>query len=202
MDGIQKVEEYLSRQTEALKTQIRTLRLRGGLSSLPDEVLAIVLKYATTASAPFDDDEGRSATLFTKASIKLSHVCQRFRFLMMQISSFWSCIFNGMKYGLVSALCKRMAMPTAEIILEETKRRSRTNTELFILTVRPRSERWRRFIHGKRSNFPSTDATGKDDKELEVLARLTRQLHAPFLAEYYRLPQGKYTPGIAQPRCL
>ncbi len=181
-DGFHRIQDCISRQVEACDTQVRALRLRGGLSSLPDEILAIVLEYATTT--PFDIyEEGNSAILFTRAAITLSHICQRFRFLMVRISSLWSRIFNGMKYRLVSALCVRMTMPTAEIILEETKLRSRTNPEKFLRTVAPRSELWRRFVHGQINSSFSTDGTSEASKELKMLARVTNHLHAPFLAE-------------------
>ncbi len=113
--GFHRIQDCISRQVKACGLGTRALRLRGGLSSLPDEVLAIVLQYATTA--PFDMYEGISATLFTRAAMKLSHVCQRFRYLMVGISSLWSRIFSGMDSGLVSTLCDRLAKPTAEIIL-------------------------------------------------------------------------------------
>ncbi len=102
--------ECLSRQVKTCETQIDALRMRGRLSSLSDEVLAVILEHATNDSDT--KHEGSTAALAFETALKLSHVCQRFRGFVMRDPCLWNRIYNGMNLPLVSALCDRITKPT------------------------------------------------------------------------------------------
>ncbi len=177
--------ECLRRQSGMLKMRIGALRMRRGLLSLPDDVLADILEYA--ASNPDRRfHEAKSATFATEAALKLSHVCQRFRIVIMCVSGLWTSVYNGMDFGLVSALCDRLTEPTADIFLGAPFRRSRTNSIQFIRTVVARCAHWRRFDHGQdfQKNYVKNPWHSSATKEeLQELARITHQLRVPFLTE-------------------
>lgn len=162
--GSQRIQECITRQINICEGRSRILRSRVGIASLPDEVLAIILEH-TSIFYHFDYCymlEGKSAALSTKAAIRLSHVCQRFRQVVMRIPSLWCRIYSGMDYGLVSTLCDRMDYPSAEIILGEERPRADANSGLFIRAVTARAAYWRRFIHGQESIRMKEGATDEE----------------------------------------
>ncbi len=128
-------------RSETLAEHIGVLRMRRGLSSLPDEVLTDILKYAAFSSDIRHFHEARFATFATQAALKLSHVCQRFRSVIMRVSCLWSYVYNGMAPGLVSALCERLTGPIAEIVLNGPSYCSRIKASKFarIVVARPRT---------------------------------------------------------------
>lgn len=141
--------------------------MRGGLSSLPDDILSLVLEYAS--------EEGGSTL---GVALGLSHVCQRFRQLTLRMPALWCKIWDHMDLRIVSMLCARMTRPVAEITFHNVS--SAVDVAPFLRFVAARSEVWCKMTHV----FSSSDTAGDKDV-LELMARETQQLRAPFLSRIF-----------------
>ena len=72
-DTLRKIEECISFQAAECVPQARALKMRGGLASLPDEILTSILDYATCDPCPPSSfNTGRSALRVISAAGRLS----------------------------------------------------------------------------------------------------------------------------------
>ncbi len=71
-----------------------------------------------------------------RLALKLSHVWQRFRSVIMRVSCLWSYVYNGMAPRIgFSALCERLTGPIAEIVLNGPSYCSRIKASKFARIV-------------------------------------------------------------------
>lgn len=101
-DALLKMHGCITRQVVICEERVVSLRMRGGFLSLPDEILTIVLELATVHQGI----QRRHFSLLesVQAAKGLTHVCQRFRSLMLNASSFWCHIWNWMEPDMVNVL--------------------------------------------------------------------------------------------------
>jgi len=175
-------------QIKKFEAQFNTLRLRKGMLSLPDEILAIVLKFAAYEHESHASESSSNATsIAVRRSAKLSHVCQRFRRVLVTIPTLWNRILSAMPKDMVTTCCCRFAIANVEVTLEHPTRHlahlTASGSELidsFIPTAASSSSYWRSYVHGHRSSYVNSGFTVDELKELAVL---THGLDAPFLYE-------------------
>ncbi|KLO09052.1 hypothetical protein SCHPADRAFT_943957 [Schizopora paradoxa] len=98
------IQEHILPQKETCESRLASLRIRGGLSSLSDDVLSIILQHAS-------EEENSALSI----ALGLSHVCRRFRELTLRMPTLWCNIWSYLDIDLVSMLCDRMTKPIAEI---------------------------------------------------------------------------------------
>ncbi len=72
-DALRQIVECISFQAATSETHVNTLRLRRGMSSLPDEILSIILEYAAYCDKSHYRYEDESAIKTVKAATILSH---------------------------------------------------------------------------------------------------------------------------------
>ncbi|KLO07887.1 hypothetical protein SCHPADRAFT_932128 [Schizopora paradoxa] len=160
------IQEHIRLQKETCERRLISLRARGGFSSLPDDVLSIVLEHA------YEGENG-----IVSVSMKLSHVCHRFRQLALRIPTLWSRIWYRMDINLVSLLWDRIKKPVAKITFYAVS--SAGDVVPFIRCTAARSKLWSEVYH-----VFTPDVTLTKDI-LDVMARETHELHAPFLSFLY-----------------
>ncbi len=126
--------------------------MRKGLSSLPDEVLAVILEVAAYSSLL---NEEQAAIQTVKAAIKLSHTSQRIRGLVVKIPNLWNNIFSTMPPQMVSACCDHLTIANAEVIMPFSSASPIPPTTIshFIRTTSNHAKYWRRCVH-RRSWYP------------------------------------------------
>jgi len=90
--ALQKITECIIDQLDDCKKQITALHARSGVSSLPDEILSIVLEHV---------ERIRTRIASVRATCKLSHVCSWFRRLVINDPSLWNTISIGMNQGML-----------------------------------------------------------------------------------------------------
>ncbi|KLO12980.1 hypothetical protein SCHPADRAFT_940757 [Schizopora paradoxa] len=90
------ISYILDEEIKSAKDQLSVLSLQHGIASLPDDILSDVLLYAVRPTYPSTD-----MLLFIskekeciRAAIKLSHVCSRFRSLVLSRSHIWNTLSN------------------------------------------------------------------------------------------------------------
>jgi len=115
-DALDKIRALIDHQLEMCEEMIEAYGLRRAFFSVPDEVLSMVLDYA--AIKRLHPDEKWNVMQTVKAATKLSHVCKRFRDIIVLSSSFWNRVNNAMKSpDMVSTCLSRCRCPIAEVTL-------------------------------------------------------------------------------------
>lgn len=102
-DALHKIRKCILGQARFCEEKVLALRLRGSFSSLPNEILAVVLVDAATPTSDEFQYKHHAMCVF-RAATRLSHVCQRFRSLMLCNPNFWRCVWNGMSLDVVETL--------------------------------------------------------------------------------------------------
>ncbi|KLO13167.1 hypothetical protein SCHPADRAFT_997597 [Schizopora paradoxa] len=86
----QRLSSTISEQATRMKCQVEALSLQYGISSLPDDILSDILVHATARE---DEHDGMSLTEREErrlhTAIELSHVCSRFRSLLLDRARIW-----------------------------------------------------------------------------------------------------------------
>ncbi len=90
---------WVSGQIDACEAHISSLKLRSGFSSLPDEVLLDVLEFVAL--------EHTTADGVIAAATMLSHVCSRFRVLVVSSVHLWNRISPSMHSEAISTCFDR-----------------------------------------------------------------------------------------------
>jgi len=179
-DALRQISEFISLQAANSETRVNALRLRRGFSSLPDEILSVILEYSAKRHDTFESEE-RAAFQTVKAATELSHTCRRFQQLMLRIPSLWNRIFSTMPPQMISACFGRLTIPIAEVVMFHPILPSPSHTAIshFIRIATNHARYWYRFIHGYE--WYRSDGFSVDD--LEEVAKATGNLDAPSLSE-------------------
>lgn len=164
-DALYKIWRLVSCQLEICESNIETYEFRRRFFSMPDEVLSMVLEYAALQAPRKDDnahEDKKSIVSTVKAATRLSHVCQRFRDLIVHSSMIWKRVFNGMgSSDMVSTCLSHCKISNAEVTLltplfsTEMYSDWYKNTS-FISTILKKTENWGSFtLQGDRKPFPN-----------------------------------------------
>ncbi len=97
----------ISEQVAAYESQIDALKLRSGFLALPDEVLSEVLKFAS-----YQKNAIKSTV---NAATRLSHVCSRFRTLIISAFDLWNRVSPSMRMDAISSCFFRCGPAGVEI---------------------------------------------------------------------------------------
>ncbi|KLO14096.1 hypothetical protein SCHPADRAFT_939868 [Schizopora paradoxa] len=148
-DATYEAWRWISRQFADCNSQIRSLRLRSGLLALPDEILSLVLHFASQQE---DDDPGVAAKKTINEAIKLSHVCSRFRGLIISAAEFWRRITPQMHPEVVS-MCFSRCGAGVQIVISTSYQ---GELQDFARSVVTKARLWRRFeyTNDRRSHLP------------------------------------------------
>ncbi len=197
-DALYKIWEHVSRQLETCEGNVEAYGLRGGFFTLPDEILATVLEYAALEGprpkwdATFEDEAEKNIVSTVKSAAQLSHVCKRFRDLIIHSSRLWKCVFNGMGNSeMVSACLTRCSQGNGDVTLSaalfKTAFVDRRRNTSFINAILKRTENWGCFIHrGDAEKYPRFGKFEDDDD----YAALAKKLDLPNLKQLdIRYPQ-------------
>ncbi len=112
---------WISEQAAACEFQISALKLRSGFPALPDEVLSDVLEFA---SYQHDNDEEIAVKSPVNAATTLSHICSRFRTLIMSTFNLWNRISPSMRMEAISS-CFTRCGPAARLAYKSSSRHPR-----------------------------------------------------------------------------
>lgn len=161
------------------------LERKNGFSSLPDEILAVVLENAAY-DCDVDNRDGppyynyrvtSSAPIRTvRAAIKLSHSCRRFRRLILNIPAFYNRICNSMPPDMVSTCCDRLT--TTNVGMDVRLYNNSTEDMDFIRMAMKNSKHWHHYTHFYSSTWEIDEEFIAD---MEVLAKTVHKLDAPSL---------------------
>ncbi|KLO14082.1 hypothetical protein SCHPADRAFT_889555 [Schizopora paradoxa] len=188
VSALSKLLRITSRQLEFCEDAVRSYQKRRGLFSLPDDILCIVLEFASLPFYPYDSDID-VAIRSVKLATMLSHTCKRFRDIIIRSSIYWRCINNEMRnQDLVSTCLSRCTRPNVEVSLEmpffkptyvqmeKLHRRDRP----FIGIALQNRERWRSFaLYANRERWV---ILGESQPEyLQIYAELTKEIEFPNL---------------------
>ncbi len=181
---------HVASQVKKLETHFKALRLRKGMLSLPDEILAIVLKFtAYEGSDHFTGNHNDAYAIFTtvRRSAKLSHVCQRFRRILVAIPILWNRVLNKMPESMVAACCSRFSVANVEVSVTlnlanrisscEYRQTDLESLRSFVLTATSFSQYWHRYVHDLHLTSSSNAV------ELKELSKLLQDLDVPCLTE-------------------
>ncbi|KLO11355.1 hypothetical protein SCHPADRAFT_929965 [Schizopora paradoxa] len=176
---LRKLSALVDLQIQISDSKALSLRLRAGISRIPDEILALILEYAALSPFSFELSESEIVAMVTSNAIRLTHVCKRFRTIGSRVPLFWNRISNGSVDSQISMCCERSTKGNVEISLQSARYLRATGVAPFLQVTKAFSERWSRFTHG--CEIP--DRVSLVGDELEDLARETYQLQAPVLSE-------------------
>ncbi len=145
--------------------------------SLPDEILSVVLEFA--ADQQHEDDEHKAITRTVGAATRLSHVCSRFRQLVVSSPCLWDRVCPKMHFGAISSCFARCGR-NAEVYFS-TPSYTTGDLRQFMTTIIRSSKLWRRLVvdcdkHGGLCLFT------EEIKRVGELAR-SRNLDVPFLTD-------------------
>lgn len=105
---------WISRKTSLFEAHVGSLKIRSGFMSLPDEILSAVL---VSASRQKDDENDADAVKHTANEVvKLSHVCSRFRSVILSTVELWNRVSSSMHPDAISACLERCGPSGAAII--------------------------------------------------------------------------------------
>ncbi len=173
------VNQWILNQLGDCEHHSEALRLRAGFGSLPDEILSKVFEFAVPL---WDEDEPetdwiddninyyafRAVLLEARLATNFSHVCRRFRNLVLSSSKHWSRICSMMQPGMVSTYvsrCKSMDACFDVHMRSPVYQGAKDALESFLHTAVNSSQLWKRFIHDWHTNhymFPSAEEITSD----------------------------------------
>ncbi|KLO08227.1 hypothetical protein SCHPADRAFT_1001087 [Schizopora paradoxa] len=100
------VSSWISKQWSFCDAQIKSLRIRSWFMAIPDEILSVILKFA--ARQKYGNTYADFAVKHTvKEATKLSHVCSRFRNVVLRVADVWNCVSPSMHPDAVSTCFDR-----------------------------------------------------------------------------------------------
>lgn len=195
-DTLYKIWEHVSLQLETCERDIEAYELRRGFFILPDEILSTVLEYAAL-QGPWGeahdndkrDNEKENIVYTVKSATKLSHVCKRFRDLVIHSPRLWKCVFNGMgKPDMVSTCLSRCRRGNGEITLSSSlfhtfsSQLTTYHDTLFIQAALKRTENWGSFIlRGGSESYSRFKEF--EEGQLQDYAALSKKLDLPNLTQ-------------------
>ncbi len=152
----------LDARYQAAKEKVNAVGLGAGLSSLPDEILSEVLVLATRPPyiPPFGDLHVEAEMQALQDAQSLSHVCRRFRSLVLDTPRIWNIISEHMMdTSQVRACIERSKQMPMDILLEHFglyQRGSKLFSTFFKLCLLS-STHWRSLTIG-RFSYPFNDS--------------------------------------------
>lgn len=170
--------------------RISSIYSRVAFHSLPEEILASILEYATyhpVAERGWDCEKARSIIASVKAAIKLSSVCSHFRVVALHSPNLWNRICVGMPQDMLTTCVERAGFTGLQIFFDLSIMGLKTpepREEMmfpFLEFVISLAEVWRRFDYEcfpylcSGNPFPET--------EMNTLEIMTRNLHATQLSD-------------------
>ncbi|KLO04118.1 hypothetical protein SCHPADRAFT_947957 [Schizopora paradoxa] len=179
------LSECISFQATVAEKHVKTLQRRSGFSSLPDEILSIVLENAAYAA----DDHDRDSRPFNlkvtapirtvKSATRLSHSCRRFRRLILDIPVLYSCTCSFMPPDMASTCCDRLKATNGgmDVRLYNENMEFREAKD-FIHMAMKNSKNWHYYTHCY--SFPGGNGE-VSVADLEDLAKATYKLDVPSL---------------------
>ncbi|KLO14725.1 hypothetical protein SCHPADRAFT_939279 [Schizopora paradoxa] len=121
--ALSQLAELISVQAAASKEYATSLKHRKTFSSLPGEILAVVLEEIVVRNswAPYiyNEREAGPAIRIFKAATKLSHTCQRFRSIIFQVPSLWNRIHSSMPQVMFSTCFERVATAIMQVNVDD-----------------------------------------------------------------------------------
>jgi len=188
-DALYKIWSLISREAKMCEEKIEAFKRRRGFFLLPDEVLSMVLECAALKRVHVGEED--HVVYVVTAATKLSHVCKRFRDLIIYSPILWSRVNNAMvNPNMVSSCLSRCRRPNAEVTLStslfESKvfrfDRHRGSTALIIDIVLKNIENWRSFIlNGHSEDMPAYREFERG--HLDDYVALTKKLDLPNLTQ-------------------
>ncbi|KLO14081.1 hypothetical protein SCHPADRAFT_332546 [Schizopora paradoxa] len=173
---IGEVSKWITRQHYLCDQQVESLKLRSGFLSLPDEILSVVLEFAAHRTSK---DTHKAITRSASAATRLSHVCSRFRRLVISSPYLWDRVCPRMHIGSVTSCFARCGR-NAEVHFS-TSPYDRKVLRHFSSIITSNSSLWRRLIvdvtHGGQNLFT------EQIEQLDEETILMRHLSVPFLTD-------------------
>ncbi|KLO18979.1 hypothetical protein SCHPADRAFT_97325 [Schizopora paradoxa] len=103
---------------EETERRLNSALLRIGVASLPDEILSHILAFASHHESTSDDLStfGKEKQFFS--TVSLSHVCRRFRRVVLSTPQFWTSVSDSMQPSLVEVCLARSGAMPLDIFLD------------------------------------------------------------------------------------
>lgn len=109
---------------EESERRLNSAQLRAGFASLPNEILSVVLAFASQNSSDESGGhrnrgKGRNSSKYEKqflSAVSLSHVCRRFRLVLLSTPEFWNSFSDNMKPGAIQACLQRSGGMSLDIL--------------------------------------------------------------------------------------
>ncbi|KLO18980.1 hypothetical protein SCHPADRAFT_899317 [Schizopora paradoxa] len=122
----QLLAECLSFVQEESERRLNSALLRIGVASLPDEILSVIFAFASQCESIQDDHNpyNRGDRFVSKnvkqffSAVSLSHVCRRFRHIILSAPEFWTSIWDNMRPGVVEFCLVRSGAMPLELFLD------------------------------------------------------------------------------------
>lgn len=181
----------LGTQYQSARRDVDALAFRTGFSSLPDEIVAEILVFATrpskTKSSAHIDIVAEMRALAEARS--LSHVCRRFRSLVLNSSRIWGVISEHMtNLSEVKFVINHSGTTPMTVVLDHCGLLQRSNLKFqkFFETCLLSSNRWSSFTLGNHS-YQDTNRGHSAFRWLDVrsnistISRITTNLTLPVI---------------------
>lgn len=213
-DALYKIWGHVSRQLETCESRIDAFDIRRGFYSLPDEILSTVLEYASQPGGDDDDDDNEDhkndlkklIVRVVKSATKLSHVCKRFRDLIIRSPCLWNRVFNGMgNTDMVSTCLSRCRRGNGQVTLASSLFELFYNRYIgqsnlpFIRAALGKLESWESFyLKGDEEQHTSARFVDHEEGRLEDYAELAKDLDVPNLTRLLiHYPQPLIRPAMS-----
>ncbi|KLO14132.1 hypothetical protein SCHPADRAFT_889501 [Schizopora paradoxa] len=193
-DLVVELKTYLEKQCVLAEKNVEDIALRVGFSSLPDDILADILVLATRPKhfrpPEYGDIDVEAEMEALKEACSFSHVCRRFRVLILHNPHLWNIISEHMvDISKLEARTERSKETLVDVVLRSYGLRQVGNdafSKFFELSLLS-SRRWRSFTLGKFSYHfqdhfrPTRDNWPKIRENMKTIGRLTGGLTFPCL---------------------
>ncbi|KLO10489.1 hypothetical protein SCHPADRAFT_999544 [Schizopora paradoxa] len=191
---LKQLKRFVDAQRQAVREKVNFMALRIGFSSLPDEILSEILVLATrplqagTPSPEFNIHVPAEMQGLHEAR-SLSHVCRRFRALMLNTPRIWNIISENMvDTSRIRTYIERSKKVGMDILLENygLRQRGRNSFALFIKFCLLSSRHWRSFTIGRfaynfEERFRPNRCWETIRDNLQIIGQLTGRLYLPNL---------------------
>lgn len=180
MDALDTIRQCISGQAAVLDGHIEACTVRRGFVSLPNEILSVVLEHAANEQY---NTEAWTIVHSVQAATKLSHVCKRFRHLIVNLPGLWNRWTNlGKSFpGMLPSCILRSGNSGSKLLvsalLEEEFPEYAERIEEFLRIVYPKHKFWDHFV----LNCRRWECHQFSDKELMVLAKVSNGVVVPSL---------------------
>ncbi|KLO14083.1 hypothetical protein SCHPADRAFT_889556 [Schizopora paradoxa] len=140
--AIQQAWFWISEQIDSCKEHISAVKARSGFLAFPDEILSDILEFAACRQ---DKNVMKAIANTVRAAINLSHVCSRFRRLVVTTVDLWNRVSPLMNPLAIAACLDRCGTSGVDIYISSMMDLD-VISPLIALTM-CQTNLWRRFIH-------------------------------------------------------